>query len=248
MVTSQLITIPGSSTPKLIPHSLVHGPDPTSNPRLAPLITAAKKSGLPKSSIDGAIARAAGKSLSGAALEHLTIEAMLPPSVAAIIECQTDNRLRTLADIRFLVKEFGGTVTPTEHLFERMGRVVVHCEVGMSAEDMFDVAIEAGATDVEEGDVGEFVLTTEPQETAAVAERMGKVDGLRVLSSEIVWAPKEEWRVEEGRSEILGDFVVDKLEEDASVQNVYLNEYEIVWRMVTWRRMPLFFEPLTDEK
>lgn len=168
---------------------------------------------------------------------------MLPPSIAAIIECETDNRLRTLADLRYLIKEFGGTMTPTGHLFERVGRVVVLSEAGLSAGDVFDVAIEAGATDVEEGDAGEFVISTEPQETAAVAEGMGNVDGLRVLSSEIVWAPKEESRLEEKNSEILGDFVgmrsppsfqeaknmgganeiVDKLEEDASVQSVYLN-------------------------
>ena len=133
-------------------------------------------------------------------------------------------------------------MTPTAHLFDRVGRVVVQCEGDMSAEDVFDAAIEAGAIDGEEGEEGDFVVSTEPPETAAVAQRMGKVNGLRVLSSEIVWAPKEESRVEEGRSDLLGDFVgmhssrcfqarniggakevLDKLEEDASVQSIYLN-------------------------
>ena len=135
-------------------------------------------------------------------------------------------------------------MTPTEHLFERVGKLVVQCEDGeMSAEDVFDAAIDAGATDGEEGDGADFEFFTELQETAAVAEGMAKVDGLRVLSSEIVWAPKAKSKVEEGMRETLRDLVgmrsslsfqeagnigganevLEKLEEDPSVQNVYLN-------------------------
>lgn len=95
----------------------VYGPDPDSNPQLAAIVATAKKQGVPKATIENAIARGQGISPKGTALESLTIEAIIPPSVATIIECQTESKLKTLADIRLLIKYFGGSVTPTTHLF-----------------------------------------------------------------------------------------------------------------------------------
>ena len=71
-----------------------YGPDINTNPRLAGLVVHAKKAGFPKSSIESAIARGQGVSPSGAMLETMTIEAMIPPSIAAVIECQTDSKAR----------------------------------------------------------------------------------------------------------------------------------------------------------
>ncbi|KAG7008060.1 hypothetical protein G7Y79_00007g021850 [Physcia stellaris] len=200
----------------------VHGPDPTTNPRLATLIATAKKSGLPKATLEGAIARGAGKSPSGAALESLTIEAMLPSSIAAIIECQTDNKARTLSDIRYLIKEFGGTVTPTNHLFERAGKVVLQGRDDVLEDDVYMCAIEAGCTDIESANDGNFSVYTEPQETAAVAEAIVKSTGLQILSTDIIWAPKEETQVQESASGLTAE-LVEKLEDDPSVQNIFLN-------------------------
>ena len=71
---------------------LGYGADPNSNTRLAALVANAKKAGFPKASIDAAIARGQGRSTSGAALENVTIEAMLPNAIAAVIECQQIQR------------------------------------------------------------------------------------------------------------------------------------------------------------
>ncbi|TKA71829.1 hypothetical protein B0A49_06172, partial [Cryomyces minteri] len=103
--------------------SKVYGPDPNINPRLAHAIATAKKSGFAKASIEAAIARGQGVSASGAKLESLTIEAILPPSVAVVIDCETDNKLRTLADVRLLIKHYEGNVTPTNYLFAKKGRI-----------------------------------------------------------------------------------------------------------------------------
>ncbi|KAL8847069.1 MAG: hypothetical protein Q9198_011251, partial [Flavoplaca austrocitrina] len=84
-----------------------NGGDPTSNSELSTLMAQAKKAGLPKDLIERAIARGKGVSLSGDPLQTLTVEAMLPASVSTIIECQTDNKKRTLEDLRLLVKEAG---------------------------------------------------------------------------------------------------------------------------------------------
>ena len=185
----------------------MHGADTASNPRLAALVTAAKKAGLPKATMESAIARGAGKSLSGASLESVTIEAMLPSSVAAIIECQTDNKLRTLADVRLIVKDFGGTVSPTNHLFERRGRIIFEKADGVGEEDIFDQAIEAGACDVEIEDDGQLVVYTEPQRTSSAAEALAKRAGLRLESSDIIWFPNTETLVEAAPADVLGDFV-----------------------------------------
>ena len=218
---------------------IVHGADPNTNPRLAALVAIAKKSGLPKTTLEGAIARGAGKSLSGANLEAVSIEAMMPSSVAAIIECQTDNKLRTLSDIRYIIKDFGGTVTPTNHLFERLGKIKLERAEDVKEEHVFDQAIECGATDVEVAEDGNLVIYTEPQQTVSVAETLAKMTRLQVTSSDIIWLPKAETKVENTLDRALDEFIgmliltpifsrradtdVDRLEEDPSVQSIYLN-------------------------
>ena len=186
---------------------IVHGADPNTNPRLAALVAIAKKSGLPKTTLEGAIAGAAGKSLSGVSLEAVSIEAMMPSSVAAIIECQTDNKLRTLSDIRYIIKDFGGTVTPTNHLFERLGQIKLKRAEDVREEDMFDQAIECGATDVEVAEDGNLVIYTEPQQTVSVAETLAKMTKLQVTSSDIIWLPKAETKVENTLDGALDEFV-----------------------------------------
>ena len=186
----------------------MYGPDPASNPRLATLVNAAKKAGLPKVTMESAIARGAGKSLSGASLEPVTIEAMVPPSVAAIIECQTDNRLRTLADVRLIIKNFGGTVSPTSHLFERRGKVIFNKSESVNEGDIFDRVIDASATDFEFEDDGRvLVVYTDPQQTSSAVEALANVDGLRHESSEIIWHPNSETLVQDASTEVLADFV-----------------------------------------
>lgn len=180
--------------------------------------------------------------MSGAALESITVEAMLPSSVAAIIECQTDNRLRTLSDIRYIIKELGGAVTPTNHLFERVGKIVLQGGDDVKEEDIFDHAIEAGATDVKTSDDGSLIIYTQPQETASTAEALAKLPKVEVLSSDIVWSAKDETKVQDADNSVIEGYVgmvssafalpnsgsradegVDKLEEDPSVQSVSLN-------------------------
>ena len=195
---------------RLLINLLEYGPDPNMNPRLATVITTAKKMGFPKASIESAIARGQGVSPNGAPLENITIEAMIPPSVAVIIECQTDSKARTLADVRLAVKEAGGSVTPTNHLFERKGKVVFERSENTEEVDIMDQAIEAGAIDVDiasEDGTQEVILLTESSRTTAVASAMVQASGMRLKSSEIIWDPKEEMMVEVTSPEILTGFL-----------------------------------------
>ena len=186
-----------------------YGADPKFNPRLATIINSAKKQGLPKASIESAIARGQGRSATGAALETLTIEAMLPPSVAVIVECQTDSKSRTLNDIRGLIKQSGGTATPTSHMFDRKGKVVFEGHKSMIEEEIFDRAIEAGAIDVQMEEDGKVIVFAEYSQTAAVADALAASSGLEVVSSDIIWDPKEDMMVDVASPDILDGFLGD---------------------------------------
>src|SRR5436190_22490915 len=95
--------------------------------------------GFPKSSIEAAIARGQGISFTGAALESVILEAILPPSVAFVIDCQTDSKLRLLQDLRLIIKNYGGTVTPTSYLFEKKGIIVFEKdERGIGVDEVLD--------------------------------------------------------------------------------------------------------------
>lgn len=177
------------------------------NPRLADVVTRAKKIGFPKTSIENAIARGQGVSSIGVALESLSLEAIIPPSVSVIVECQTDSKLRTLSDLRLAVRECKGQVTPTNHMFERKGRIVLQKTRHIDDAEIFDRTIEAGAIDVEIEEEGDIVIQTNPSETTAVAEALAQSIGLSVKTSHIIWDPKEDMMVDVPSSEQLQNFL-----------------------------------------
>jgi transcriptional/translational regulatory protein YebC/TACO1 len=194
------------------------------NPRLATAIANAKRGALSKTSIESAIAKGQGKSVSGAALETVIIEAMLPSSVAAIIECQTDQKARVLQDIRYIINKHGGAVTPTSYLFEKKGRIVFQKKEGISADDILDEAVEAGALDVDIDDDDQIIVDTHPSEVSAVAQKIVKAFGFSIERSSIVHVPKPETTVSvEDKDAEEVENVINLLEEDPSVQDVYIN-------------------------
>ncbi|KAL4967362.1 post-initiation translation factor DPC29 [Aspergillus stella-maris] len=201
------------------------GPDTRFNPRLTLALANAKRAGIPKTLIEGAIARGKGVSVSGETLESVTIEAMLPHSVAAVIECQTENKLRLLQDLRYAIKEAGGTATPTTFLFEKKGRIVYEKKEGVSADDCLDQAIEAGATDIISDEEGKIVVFTEPTETKSVGESLSKLAGLTIEELEIIWAPNEDTMVDLKKEEQVQEIedALASIREDTSVRDVYLN-------------------------
>ena len=160
------------------------------------LVTNAKKAGFAKASIESAIARGQGISATGATLENLTIEAMMPPAIAAVIECQTDSKARTLHEIRDVLKYFGANTTPTAFMFDRKGKIVFAKTEAIDDEKILEQAIEAGALDVEIDEDGKtVVILTEPNQTTAVTEALMSALKLKVESSDIVWDPKEDSKV-----------------------------------------------------
>lgn len=204
------------------------GPDTKYNPRLTLALSNAKRASIPKTVIEAAIARGQGLSVSGQALEALTIEAMLPGNVAAVIECLTDQKARVLQDVRHIIKNNGGIVTPTTFLFERKGRVIMEKNEDTNPDDFLDQAIEAGAADVTTDDKGRLVVLTNPSETKTVGEIFARLSGLAIQELEIIWDPNADSMVgvkDEEQAKALED-LLSALREEPSVQEVYMNSVE----------------------
>lgn len=182
--------------------------------------------GFPKASQEAAIARGQGQSSSGASLESLTIEAIMPPSIAMVIDIETDNKARALQELRHEVKRYGGTVTPTSYLFKRRGRVQFEKdERGLGVDEVLDEAIEAGADDVEVDDDGNLIVWTEPSGTIGAARSLAESFKLTIESSDILWDPNEDTLVPLDSESALASLknLVNALQEDQSVQGIYVN-------------------------
>ncbi|KAI7694229.1 hypothetical protein KC322_g10452, partial [Hortaea werneckii] len=196
------------------------------NPRLADLITKVKREGFAKASIEAAIARGQGRSLTGQSLENVTVEGILPNNVAVIVECETDSKLRTLQEIRSVIKVSGGNSTPTSFLFTKKGRVVFDAKEGVGAEEALDAALEAGVMDVEEEEDGRLVVFTEPAEVKAAGDSIAKQLGLHIATSEIIWEPNEETKVglqDESAARELNTFVDLLQERESTVNAIAMN-------------------------
>lgn len=204
----------------------LHGHDVSLNPRLAVVIATAKKSAVPKTAIEAAIARGRGLSATGAALENVTLEAMLPPSIAVVIEAQTESKNRTLAELRLLVKEAGGNVTPVGYMFEKKGRIRFVKKDGLGVDEVLEAALEAGALDVFEDPEGRVVVYTDPAQTVATGEALVRdVEGLEMADSEIFFDPSEDTMTaldDEAAARDLGKFL-DLLGDVSGLQGVYVN-------------------------
>lgn len=156
-------------------------------------------------------------------MESVTVEAMIPPSVAVVIDCETDNKLRTLADVRLVVKQHGGQATPTGYLFNRRGRVAVEKKEGTTLDDIMEPALDAGAIDIEEDDEGRYVIFTEPTAVNEVSDALMKQLKLEIQASEIIYDPIDKVEVASDEEAEKLQNMIDKLKDTSGVQNVYVN-------------------------
>ncbi|QSZ37841.1 hypothetical protein DSL72_008941 [Monilinia vaccinii-corymbosi] len=204
----------------------LYGPDPYNNPRLATVLATAKKAGFPKILMETAIARGQGKSTTGATLQRATLECIMPPQVALIIEAETDNVNRTMMDLRHLVKVHGGTVTPTAYLFQKKGCVTFEKdEKNLGVDDVMDEAIEAGAEDLEVDDDGNIIVWTEPNMVTAAGEALQKKFDIKIRSSDILWDPNEDTNVPVDAGDATNKLIsfVESARDNSDVQGIYAN-------------------------
>ena len=197
------------------------GGDPTANPRLRTVLGACKVANMPSDNIQRAIKKGTGE-LPGITYEEVRYECYGAAGVALIVDVLTDNKRRIVAEIRHTVTKYGGSMAENGAVtwnFEQKGRIAIGKE-GLSEEDIFDKAIEAGAEDVDtEGD--RYELLTEPGELHTVAGALEKM-GLEPLEAKLTMLPKT--TVEVGRKAIKSVLaLMEMLEDNDDVQDVFSN-------------------------
>jgi YebC/PmpR family DNA-binding regulatory protein len=197
------------------------GGDPDGNAALANAIEKAKSYRMPKENIERAIARGTGEGADAAAIESVVYEGYGPGGVAILIECLTDNRNRTAADIRHLFTRAGanlGEPGSVAWMFEKKGVVLVDAE--RYSEDDLIVAIDAGAEDVtSEGD--SLRVVCEPNDLRSVREALERA-GVEVQSTEQSMLPKTtvEVGVDDARKLLR---LMDALDDHDDVDQVHAN-------------------------
>jgi YebC/PmpR family DNA-binding regulatory protein len=198
------------------------GPDPDANATLATAIQKARDNSMPKDNIERAIARGSGSSADGEAYETVTYEGYGPNGVAVLVEALTDNRNRTAAEVRHVfAKNDGnlGTSGAVAWLFERKGVILV--PESADEEDVMLPAADAGAEDIErEG--SSYQITTAPDDLAAVRAALEEA-GLPVESAELTMLPKTTIRIDDEAAARKLLRLMDALEENDDVQDVYAN-------------------------
>jgi YebC/PmpR family DNA-binding regulatory protein len=206
------------------------GPDPAGNLALQNAIEKAKSYSMPKDNIERAIARGAGTDADAAAFETVIYEGYGPSGIALLVEALTDNRNRTAADVRHLFSKHDGNLGATgavAWLFERQGLVLVPGSV--DEDELTLAAAEGGAEDVSL-DGSSFQVTASPENLTAVREAI-EAAGLPVDSAELTMVPKTTVEVEEETVARKVLRLVDALEENDDVQDVYAN-FDIPERML----------------
>ncbi len=195
------------------------GGDPGANPTLRTAIEKARGANMPKDNIDRAIKKGTGE-LAGGDVEEITYEAYGPHGIPILIECLTDNRNRTLADVRKVFNRQGGNMAEAgavSWMFDVKGYITIE-RIDQDPDELFMTAVEAGAEDVEIGD-DTFEIYTEPTDLHTVSTALTEA-GLTLGDAQLSQIPKNE--IEIGAKETLQVMnIVESLEELDDIQNVY---------------------------
>ena len=197
------------------------GPEPADNPRLRAAVDKALGANMTRDTIDRAIARGAGTN-DADDMEELTYEGYAPGGVAVLVEAMTDNRNRTVAEVRHAFSKRGGnlgTDGSVAYLFERKGQLSF--PAGTDEEKLLEVALEAGAEDLTINDDGSMDVITPWEEFGSVKQALADA-GLAPDGGEVTMIASSSVELDaDGADTIMG--LVDALEDLDDVQNVYTN-------------------------
>jgi YebC/PmpR family DNA-binding regulatory protein len=197
------------------------GGDPDTNPRLRTAINAAKAENMPADNIKRAIQRGTGE-LPGASYEEFSLEGYGPGGVAILIEINTDNRNRTVSEIRHVFQKNGGNMAEAgavSWMFHKKGDIVVS-KSAAKEDDLMGVVLDAGAEDLRD-DGENWEVLTDPSAYEAVLEAVKKA-GVQPVSSSVAMIPQNYIKLEGAAA---GSMIrlVEALEEHDDVQNVHSN-------------------------
>jgi YebC/PmpR family DNA-binding regulatory protein len=197
------------------------GSDPDANPRLRLAVQKAQAANMPKDTIDRTIKKAAGE-LAGVTYEEVRYEGYAPGGIAVMIDCLTDNRNRTVAEVRHAFSKHGGnlgTDGSVGYLFSNVG--ILNFGPGTPEESILEIALEAGADDVVSEEGGSIEVRTSPEAHADVVAAM-EARGFEPANAEITMRAslEVELDVEDGQKLLR---LLDHLEDLDDAQAVYSN-------------------------
>jgi YebC/PmpR family DNA-binding regulatory protein len=198
------------------------GGDPEGNPRLRSAIATAKSENMPKDNIERAIKKGTGE-LEGAVYEEISYEGYGPGGVAVLVDCMTDNKNRTVADIRHAFSKSGGNLGESgcvSWMFDKKGSIMVD-KGTIDEEELMDKALEAGAEDVVEED-NVYQIVTTPEDFESVREAL-EADGIKFIEASVSMIPQNVIEVTEEKpaKQILK--LLESLEDHDDVQSVSAN-------------------------
>lgn len=198
------------------------GPDPESNSALRLAIDKAKGVNMPKDNIERAIHRGAGTGEDAVQMEEIVYEGYGPHGVALVINVVTDNKNRTLADLKYVFNRNGGNMASAGSVtwqFDQKGYIAIKA-AGADFEEAFMVAAEAGADDVQEEDEI-FAVYTPREDLARVAAALTEA-GFELEERELIWMAQNEVALETQQAlQVMN--LIEKLEDLDDVQSVASN-------------------------
>ncbi len=201
------------------------GPDPSANSKLRDCIAKAKAANMPNDNIDRCIKKAAGGD-DKENFEELIYEGYGPCGVAVMVETLTDNRNRTAGDLRHYFDKFGGNMGQTgcvSFMFERKGVVVIENEDNEIDEDKaLEICLEIGGDDVNMDD-GVFEIYCDAGNVGNLREELEKNTKYKVLSAQAEYLPSTETAIDDPDLKIKMSRLLDTLEDNDDVQNVWHN-------------------------
>lgn len=198
----------------------IGGGDPGANPRLRTVLDQARAANMPSDNITRAIKKGTGE-LEGQSYEEIWFEGYGPGGVAILIHTLTDNRNRTVAEIRHLLAKMNGNLGENgcvSWIFSKKGVLTFDKKVG--EEKLMEAALDAGAEDIQQ-DGDYFVVTTDPANLEAIKAAC-KTKGLEAANSEISMVPQNTVKLDKDQAEKMLK-LMDALEDHEDVQNVYAN-------------------------
>ncbi len=197
------------------------GGDPEGNPRLRAAIAAAKAENMPKENIERGIKKGTGE-LEGTSYEEANYEGYGPGGVAVLVDCLTDNKNRTVADVKHLFERHGGNLGEpgcVAWMFQKKGLIVFE-KHKVDEEQLLNLALEAGAEDVKEQET-EFEVIMDPADFEAIKSAVDEA-GLPYTFSEVTMVPKNTVDVEGKKAQQLLN-LMQALEDHDDISHVYAN-------------------------
>lgn len=200
------------------------GPDPNNNSKLRDVIAKAKANNMPNDTIDRSVKKAAGDS-NAANYVVATYEGYGPSGTAIIVECLTDNKNRTAANVRSAFTKGGGSIGTqgcVSFMFDKKGQIIIDKEeCSMDADELMMAALDAGAEDFDEDD-DSFEILTDPDSCGSVREALEAL-GIKMAQAEVTMIPQNYVTLTSDEDIKQMNRILDLLDDDDDVQEVWHN-------------------------